>query len=123
MRKFLLILFAIIVGTYAYADNFPYLTFETSDGAKTSIASDGLEINISGNTLTIGQKSFTISNLSKMYFSASDETSGLMDVYVPASAEYIEIYDLKGNKVPKDRMKEGIYLIRDKNGTYKIAVK
>lgn len=122
MRKTLLILFALM-GAYSYAGDYPYLTFETTDGSKASFASTGLEINISENVLTVGQKSYAISNLSKMYFSTTDQTSGVQEINAAEITDDTEIYDLRGNRIQKDRMSNGIYLIRDKNATYKIAVK
>lgn len=122
MRKILFILF-VMMGAYSYASDYPYLTFETTDGSKASFASSGLEMTISDNVLTVGQKSFTISNLTKMYFSESDMTSGVHEINADEITDDMEIYDLRGNKVRKDLMTNGIYLIRDKNATYKIAVK
>lgn len=122
MRKILFILF-VMMGAYSYASDYPYLTFETTDGSKASFASSGLEMTISDNVLTVGQKSFTISNLTKMYFSESDMTSGVHEINAAEITDDMEIYDLRGNKVRKDLMTNGIYLIRDKNATYKIAVK
>jgi hypothetical protein len=53
-----------------------FLTFEMTDGAKVSIAISSLTLTINGNTLTAGSQTFTLSNLSKMYFSNTDETTG-----------------------------------------------
>ncbi len=122
MRKILLIMF-VMMGAYSYAGDYPYLTFETTDGSKASFASTGLEMNISESVLTVGQKSYVISNLSKMYFSATDLTSGVHEINAAEITDDMEIYDLRGNRVQKGLMTNGIYLIRDKNATYKIAVK
>lgn len=99
------------------------MTFETTDGGKASVASTGLQLSFSGNVLTVGEKSFTISNLSKMYFSTNDETTGIKTISVSDMTEGMEIYDLRGNRVRKEQMQSGIYLIKDKKATYKIAVK
>lgn len=99
------------------------MTFETTDGGKVSVASAGLQLSISGDVLTVGEKSFAISNLSKMYFSANDETTGIQTISVSDMTEGMEIYDLRGNRVRKEQMQSGIYLIKDKKATYKIAVK
>ena len=75
MKKILLLL-TILVGTLtAHAEEYTYLTFETTDGAKASVAVSDLTLTISGTTLTAGTQSFTLSNLSKMYFSNTDETT------------------------------------------------
>lgn len=72
-------LLTMLVGTLTVqAGDYTYLTFETTDGAKASVsvASD-VTLTISGTTLTVGSQSFTLTNLSKMYFSTSDETTGI----------------------------------------------
>ena len=57
--------------------------FETTDAAKASVsvASD-VTLNISGTTLTAGTQQFTLSNLSKMYFSTSDETYSIQSITI-----------------------------------------
>lgn len=122
MKKIFLIL-SVITGLHSYAENFPYLTFETTEGQKVSVASAGLEMSISDNVLTVGQKTFTISNLKKMYFSCTNESSGIREVSVTEVTDDMEIYDLRGNRIQSVEMKNGIYLLRVKNATYKIAVK
>ena len=68
-------LLTMLVGALtAQAEDYTYLTFETTDGAKASVsvASD-VTLTISGTTLTVGSQSFTLTNLSKMYFSNTDD--------------------------------------------------
>ncbi len=57
----------------------PYLTFETTDGAKVSVATEALTLTINGTTLTAGQQTFNLTSLAKMYFSDTDETAGIDD--------------------------------------------
>ena len=112
------------IGTLAaHAEDYTYLTFETTDGAKVSVEASSLTITISGTTLTAGSQSFTLSNLSKMYFSSSDETTGIETLSVSDWNEITDIYDLNGRKVSKDQMQRGVYVIKTKKGTHKIAVK
>lgn len=125
MKK-LFVLLAVIVGTLAIqAADYNYLTFETTDGAKVSVSVPSLTISISGTTLTAGGQSFTLSNLSKMYFSQSDETdaSGIEQLSADNLDETAEIYDLQGRMVQKDQMQNGVYIIKSKRGTYKIVKK
>jgi len=116
----------MLVGTLAaQAEDYTYLTFETTDGAKASVsvASD-VTLTISGTTLTVGSQSFTLTNLSKMYFSTSDETTtGISEVMKADLDEAMEIYDLQGKKVSKDQMRRGVYVIKTKQGTFKLNVK
>ena len=123
MRKKLL-LFMLFIGSMAlHAEDYTYLTFETTDGAKVSVSVSSLSITISGTTLTAGDQSFTLSNLSKMYFSSSNETTGIESFTIADWDEISEIYDLKGSKVSKDQMQKGVYVVKSKSGTYKITVR
>lgn len=126
MKKIILFLNMLVGVLSAQAGDYAYLTFETTDGSKVSVsvASD-VTLTISGTTLTAGTQSFTLANLSKMYFTASDETSttGISKVMKTDLDEATEIYDLQGHKVTKDLMRRGVYVIKTKQGTFKLNVK
>ena len=123
MKKIFLFL-ALVIGTLtAQADDYTYLTFETTDGAKFSVGASSLTITISGTTLTAGSQSFTLSNLSKMYFSTSDETTGIKTITAQELSDATEVYDLNGRKVQKEQLRKGVYVIKTKSGNHKIAVK
>jgi ethanolamine utilization protein EutA (predicted chaperonin) len=123
MKKIVLFL-TMLVGTLtAQASDYTYLTFETTDGAKVSVSVSNLTLSISGTTLTAGTQSFTLSNLSKMYFSNTDETTGISEVMRAELDEATDIYDLQGHKVSKDQMHRGVYVIKTKQGTFKLNVK
>lgn len=123
MKKVLLFVF-MMAGTLAtHADDYPYLTFELTDGSKTSVAVTSLSLSISGTTLTAGNQSFTLSNLSKMYFSADDQTTDIQHITITNWDEVSEIYDLNGRKVTKDQMQRGVYIVKSKNKTCKVVVK
>ena len=115
-----------LLGTSAMADEFHYLTFETTDGAKASVEISSLSMTIEGTTLVAGNQTFPLSNLSKMYFSVSDETSsstGIRQLDNLNSQEILAVYDLQGHKMAKEQMKKGVYIVKTKGGTYKIASK
>lgn len=115
-----------LLGTSAMADDFHYLTFETTDGAKASVELSSLSMTIDGTTLMAGSQTFVLSNLSRMYFSVSDETSSATDIRQLDnlnSQEILAVYDLQGHKIAKEQMKKGVYIIKTPNGTYKIASK
>lgn len=61
----------------AQADDYPYLTFETSDGTVQSVSTTSLKLEISGDKLLVndGAQSFTLTDLKKMYFSTDDATA------------------------------------------------
>ena len=97
-----------------------------TDGAKASVSVASLTLSINGNTLTAGSQTFTLANLSRMYFSATDETTtGIEEIesdklLIDGSTE---IYDLKGRKISKTEMKKGVYIVKTQNKTYKIIVR
>ena len=111
--------------------NFPYLTFETTEGAKASIPVSSLTMTIDGNTLTVGDQQFTLTNLAKMYFSTTDETAAGIE-NVNDNESYTEIYDLQGKKVHVEmvngkslngKLPKGIYIVKTKEKTYKMMVR
>jgi len=128
MKKVLLTL-AVLMGTMtAQADDYSYLTFELTDGAKASVEITSLTLTISGNTLTAGDQTFTLENLSKMYFSTTDETAqgtatGISETMKADLDEATEIYDLQGHRVSRDQMRRGVYIIKSSKGTYKVNIR
>jgi hypothetical protein len=125
MRRFLLFLMMVVGTLSMQAAEYPYLTFELSDGSKASVSvTSDMALTFSGSTLTIGTKSFTLTNLSKMYFSAQDETvTGISALETADSDDVIAIYDLQGHQVRKDQMRRGVYLIKTNKGTSKVCIK
>ena len=122
MKKLFLFLM-LLLGTFtAHAEDYPYLTFEMTDGARVSVSTSSLTMSFSGTTLKAGDQSFTVSNLSKMYFSDHDESTGIETLYVSDWNEITDIYDLNGKKVTKDQMQKGVYVVRSKKGTHKMTV-
>ena len=100
-----------------------FLTFEMTDGAKVSVAISSLTLTINGNTLTAGSQTFTLSNLSKMYFSNTDETTGIEETTSATLEEAAEIYDLQGHRIAKEQITKGVYIVKTKSKTQKIVVK
>ena len=126
MKKALLLFLMAMMGTMGMkAADYSYLTFELTDGTKASVSvSSDVAMTFSGSTLTIGSETFTLTNLSKMYFSTSDETTTGISALETADSNEIEaIYNLQGHKVSRDQMQRGVYIIKTKKGTSKITVK
>ena len=123
MKKLFLLLALLTGGVTAQAGDYSFLTFETTDGAKVSVSISSLNITLSGNTLTAGDQTFTLVNLSKMYFSATDETTGIQSLTTTDWDEVTEMYDMNGRKVSKDQARKGFYIVKSKKGTFKITVK
>ncbi len=124
MRGLILFLMMVVGTLSMQATDYPYLTFELSDGSKASVSvTPDVALTFNGNTLTIGTKSFTLTNLSKMYFSTTSETTGISEVQAISDDEIEAIYDLRGHKVSKEQMRRGVYIVKTKNGTSKVTVK
>ena len=125
MKKQIMTMMVMIASVTAQAENddYPYLTFETADGAKISISTASLTINIQDGKLMAGSMELTLADLSKMYFSTSDETTGIEEVTTTTLDETADIYDLLGRKVTKDQMRRGIYVVKTKSGIRKVRVK
>ena len=117
----------MMVGTLpTMAESYPYLTFELTDGTKVSVSGSSLTLTVNGTTLKAGSQTFTISNLSKMYFSSTDETSGVtaIDELTADDFDGKEIYDLNGHKLDSDaQLPCGVYIVKSKNKTCKIVVR
>ena len=124
MKKIILFMTMMVGVLTAHADSYTYLTFETTDGAKASVSVSDLTLTISGTTLIAGTQSFTLTNLSKMYFSTSDETTtGIEEITSATLDEATDIYDLQGHRVTKAQMRRGVYIVKTKSRTYKMVVR
>jgi len=125
MKKIVLLLMTLVGGVLAVQadDNYTYLTFETTDGAKVSVSVSSLPvtINLDNSTLVIGNETFELADLSKMYFSTQSETTGIQEISSATIDEAADIYDLQGHKVTKAQMKKGVYIVKTNSKTYKIV--
>lgn len=122
MKKIYLIL-TLLAGTItAQADDYPYLTFETSNGEKVSVEfSSDLSLVFSSTTLKVGnQQTFNLKDLKKMYFSPVSQTTGISTVTTDDYKIY-GYYDLQGR--PVEQPTKGIYVIKTSKGTKKVYVK
>ena len=77
MKKMLFLAMTALVSLSALADDYPYLTFQTQDGTLTSVATSSLTLAIESGQLVVndGEKTFTLTDLKKMYFSTNDATA------------------------------------------------
>ena len=125
MKKLFLTLLTAAAIITAQAADYQYLTFEMTDGTKASVEAANLSLTFDGTTLKVGTETFVLTNLAKMYFSTNNQTTGIsqIDNGELKIDNFTEIFDLKGNKVSKDQMRKGIYIVKTKNGTAKLTVK
>ena len=89
---------------------YPYLTFQDTNGAKTSVDAANLTMTVSGTTLNAGSQAFTLSALSKMYFSEMDESTTAIE-NTESEQSVVAYYDLQGRLLSKDRLPAGIFVI------------
>ena len=124
MKRLLTMVVVITSMLHAMADDYSYLTFELSDGTKTSVSSTALTITIQNGKLMVGSQEINLTDLSKMYFSFSDDSADVIkEVNRDDFEEVTDIYDLQGRKVNEEQMKSGIYVIKTKKGTFKVSVR
>lgn len=132
MRKLIMSLMAIALPFAASADEYAYLSFETSDGSLESVSIESLSMTFSDNRLIVenvdGKKEFSVADLGRMFFSATP--SGITDVKTAANG-YRDVYTVSGMFVGrfaagedlKSELKSGLYIIKDNSNTTKIMVR
>ena len=135
MKKTFIALMATLGVLTAQADDFEYLTFQTTDGTKVSMASTSLVITFeNGNMIVsngIENQTFALSDLSKMYFSDETESSGIDETTLSEDNEAVEVFTLTGIsqgsfdnlKQAQTTLQHGIYVVKSQRQTFKIAVK
>ena len=102
MKKIVLFFMALVGALAVQAeDTYTYLTFETTDGTKTSVDVSSLPvtINLDNSTLIIGNQSFALADLSMMYFSTQSETTGIEEISSATIEDDAVFYDLQCHKV------------------------
>ena len=112
--------------------DYPYLALESSDGVVLTVEVEGLTFTIGENTLTATSTdgsayTFTLSNLSKMYF--TDEATAIMPLSAD-SDEQVEVYNTLGQSVgsyrnattAKAALRRGVYVVKSKSATFKISL-
>lgn len=110
----------------ATADEYPYITFETLEGAKSSVpVTSDLQFSFANNTLTIASQTFALDNLSMMYFSTTEQSVATSIHTVKQITENAsDIYTLDGRKIIASQMQKGeTYIVKSNNGTNKLMVK
>lgn len=130
MKRNLLIGMFAIGTTAALAYDYPYLVFQTTDGNATSVEVSDLTISVNGTSLVVtngdGTQTFTLSDLSKMYFS---QTAGIDDIR-DDNGQAVEVFHLSGQRVgsfidlrsARQQLEKGIYLVKANGKTSKISI-
>lgn len=120
-----------MVSVRVMADEYPYLTFEQTDGTITTIAATGTTITFNNGNLIASQdgetKTIALTDLNKMYFSA---TSAVRNMFTEEESDYV-IYSIEGCKIGTYKnlsdaqaiLSHGIYVVKKSGNTYKTIMK
>lgn len=132
MKRFVLfVALMAMVSARVMADEYPYLTFEQTDGTITTIAATGTTITFNNGNLIASQdgetKTIALTDLNKMYFSA---TSAVRNMFAEEESDY-EIYSIEGCKIGTYKslsdaqaiLSQGIYVVKKSGNTYKTIMK
>lgn len=134
MKKRLLIFFSMLLFiATARAGDYKSLVFQTSSGT-TAVDLSSLVLTIANGKLTAtnssGTESFTLTDLIKMYFS-TETTTGIKGVSTDSTDKPVTVYDVNGREMgsyssleaAKSSLRQGVYVIKQDNQTFKIVVR
>ena len=125
----------LLSGTLAVqAADYQYLTIVKNDGSALSLTAIGLTISYDNGQMkaTNGTETATLqlSEVSRMYFSNTQETTAISDIDSLEDDSEAIVYDLSGRKmaegipsVLKTQLRKGVYLFKQKGKTTKIQVR
>ena len=133
MRKVLTLTLVLVGIATSMAYEYPFLTFQSTDGTTKSMSVESLDITVSNGQLAVtnadGTQTFTLTDLSKMYFS---ENGGSTDIAnVDTGNDHVDVFTISGMHLgtfqtidaAKASLKPGLYVMKSKNKTLKITVK
>lgn len=113
----------LVAGLSANAYDYPYLAIQASDGTLTALSVESLELTVSGSQLIAvnesGTQAFSLSDLSKMFFSADGTASGISETIGTPTEAKCEYYDLHGRKLT-EMPRKGMFIVKTDKGTFKV---
>jgi hypothetical protein len=146
MKKLLFImLMAIVTTAKTMAYDYPYLVFVKSDNSIVAVSTTDITLAVTGSTITVDGTEYTISNLSKCYFT-KEVPSGTIQVTIPSigwvtfcstnALDYSNVsgitaykatFDTLGGKVTKSEIGVAVpastgVILQGEEGTYDIPV-
>ena len=133
MRNFCLFMLMAVCSLMAQATDYPYLVFTNTNGTTTVMNVSALTMSVSGSSLQVTNadetKTFTLTELASMQFSADGSTTALENV-IDADAD-VEVFAVSGVQLGSFRsikdaaqnLSTGAYLIKQGNNTQTIVVK
>lgn len=133
MRNFL---FAglLLTAMSVRASDYKSLVFQDNSGT-TAIDLSSLVITVADGKLVAtnasGTVTLSLSDLTKMYFSNDDATTGIKQAETTGEASPVQAYDIAGRSMgtfdslasAKAQLRQGVYVIKQNNKTFKIVVK
>lgn len=133
-RLFIIFILCAAFGFSVQAGDYDYLAFRNNDGTEISLSVSNLKITFSNGQLVAvnseTNQTFSLSDLNKMYFTNSAITNIEGDLPTDFDSE-VEIFTTSGvskgrfNNLNQARqtLTKGVYIVKQSDKTYKIAVK
>lgn len=134
MKKLVLTTLITLGTLQVQAYEYPYLVFLNTEGTTTAFAVESLTITISEGKLVAknaeGTQSFSLGDLSKMYFTRQADLTGISDTDT-SEDEIVEVFTTGGIKLgkylnineAKSSLKPGLYILKSRQKTFKITIK
>lgn len=134
MKKLVLTTLITLGTLQVQAYEYPYLVFQNTEGTTTAFAVESLTITISEGKLVAknaeGTQSFSLGDLSKMYFTRQTDLTGISDTDT-SEDEIVEVFTTGGIKLgkylniheAKSSLKPGLYILKSRQKTFKITIK
>ena len=134
MKKFLTVVAALLIALSMQAYEYPYLSFQTSEGTVQSVSVNELIITFSNGQLmltnTDGSQTISLSDISNMFFSKETNTTGVTRIE-DVSNQAVEVFTINGQALgrfesmqkAKAELKPGLYLMKSNGKTQKIVIR
>ena len=131
MKRLLFLFILALTWDNVVAEEYPFLNIEQANGDVTTYESPGVKFTFADGKLIVNQNgsqtSFTLTDLSKMYFST---TSGINSIDQEDEKSY-DVISISGVKLGKfqdlsdmqNKLEKGVYIIKKGQQKYKITVK
>ncbi len=125
---------AMAVSVSAFADDYGYMTFQKTDGKLVSVSAASLSMTFRDGKLTVTNgtesRTFSLSELSKMYFS-SDDATDIDNAPAAVNDSRMEVFSVQGVSLgefdsveaARKSLPSGAYIVKTNGRTFKIAVK
>ena len=128
MKKKLVTTALLGVMLTAQADEYKYLSVEKTDGTVVSLSASDLTITFADGYLVAGtEKVAALAELSKMYFSNTEGTTGINSITDSEGfsiGEAEAVYDLNGRQLPQgSQLHKGVYIAKKNGKTFKVQVR